>query len=94
MIPEEAAVTASTFYTVELSQRQRIYDLGYASREHLLESEFVVIDPRRASLHKKYATPGKDDGLENLQILLHRMGYERWTTVEGRLYIYRKTEGT
>ena len=94
MIPEEAAVTASTFYTVELSQRQRIYDLGYASREHLLESEFVVIDPRRASLHNKYATPGKDDGLENLQILLHRMGYERWATVEGRLYIYRKAEGT
>ena len=93
-IPEEAAVTASTFYTVELSQRQRIYDLGYASREHLQESEFVVIDPRGASLNKKYATPGKDDGLENLLILLHRMGYERWATVEGRLYIYRKAEGT
>jgi len=93
-IPEEAAVTASTFYTVELSQRQRIYDLGYASREHLLESEFIVIDPRGASLNKKYATPGKDDGLENLLILLHRMGYERWATVEGCLYIYRKTEGT
>ncbi len=91
IIPENATVTASTFYTVELSQRQIIYDLGYASREQLLESEYVVIDPQRASLNNKYATLGKDNGLENLLGLLHGMGYERVAAVENCLYIYRKS---
>ncbi len=89
-IPEDKTVTASTFYTTELSQRQTLYDLGYASREHLLDSEYVVIDPLRAFPNKKYASPGKKDGLQNLLALLHKQGYERIAAMEDRLYIYRK----
>ncbi len=91
-IPEDAIITASTFYTVELSQREMIYDLGYASRNQLLGSEYVVMDPRRTHLRDKYATPGKDNGLQNLLVLLQRNGYERVAIVEECLYVYRKTE--
>ncbi len=91
-IPEDATVTASTFYTVELSQRQIIYDLGYASREHLLESEYVVLQPEHSYSYKKYATAGKDNGLENLLSLLEKKGYEEVAAVENRLSVYKRTE--
>lgn len=44
-IPEEASVTASTFYSTYLSQREILYDVRYSSEEHLLSTEYVVIVP-------------------------------------------------
>lgn len=62
-IPEEASVTASTFFTTYLSQRDVIYDLGYASKAHILASSYVVIDPEH------------DSNWEKLSVLLEQNGY-------------------
>ncbi|MBP3701598.1 MAG: DUF2079 domain-containing protein, partial [Lachnospiraceae bacterium] len=40
-IPEDASVTATTFFTTWLSQRDIVYDVDYCSQEHLLSSEYV-----------------------------------------------------
>jgi len=42
-IPEGASVTASTLFTTALSQRENIRDIYYASRETMLDSDYVVL---------------------------------------------------
>ncbi|MBO5227792.1 MAG: DUF2079 domain-containing protein [Lachnospiraceae bacterium] len=87
-IPDEAAVTATTFYTSCLSQREVIYDLGYATREHVLETEYVVVN-LSADL-KKYADNGNNNGLERLIEFLEGNEYETVNEFEGVLVIYKK----
>lgn len=77
-IPEDASVTASTFYTTCLSQRDTIYDLGYASQEHILSSDYVVIG----------LSPAREDGAQ--AALLERNGYQVFAEVEDTLVIYQK----
>lgn len=77
-IPENASVAASTFYTVPLSQRQEIYDVGYASREHLLSAEYVVLSLGEADLEK-------------FTHLLETSGYRIEAELPEVLVIYRKT---
>ena len=43
-IPEDAPVAATTFYTTPLSQREVLYDVRYCSQEHLLSTQYVVLD--------------------------------------------------
>lgn len=74
-IPEDASVCATTFHTTHLSDREILYDVGYASRSHLLESEYVVLDLTRTSPYSKYATQGQENGLKNLIDLLERNRY-------------------
>ena len=90
-IPEDASVTAGTFLTTYLSHRDVIYDIGYASLEHLLASEYVVIDLTYESEFEKYATGGMDNGYPNLIRLLHREGYKLYGTLENNLLIFQKT---
>lgn len=78
-IPDDASVTASTFYTTYLSQRDVIYDLGYASRSQILDSEYVVIDP------------GHDADWETLTAILERNGYIRSESEDIPILIYRKS---
>ena len=78
-IPDDASVTASTFYTTYLSQRDVIYDLGYASKRHILESEYVVLDP------------GHDADWETLTAILERNGYIRSESEDIPILIYRKS---
>ncbi|MBQ9166834.1 MAG: DUF2079 domain-containing protein [Oscillospiraceae bacterium] len=89
-IPEDASVTAATFYTVQLSQRETLYDLRYCSREHLLETEYVVLKVSAGNDFKKYASDGKDNGFENLVKLLEENGYALYGSVENVLVIYRR----
>ena len=42
-IPDDASVTATTFYTTALSQRKILYDVHYSSKEHLLDTQYVVL---------------------------------------------------
>ena len=82
-IPAEASVTASSYYTTYLSQREILYDVRYASRDHLLETEYVALDARSQYGYDKYG------GLEGLRTLLENRGYEiltEWTNV---LVIYK-----
>ena len=79
-IPQDAAVTASTFYTAYLSDREILYDLGYASRDHLLESEYIVVSHSDSA--KRYG------GQKNLTSLLYGSGYNPWIILDGTLTVW------
>lgn len=81
-IPEDAAVTATTFYTTPLSSRAVLYDLRYCSEEHLLSSDYIVLDPG--------ATDDLDahGGYEALTALLAREGYALCFRLEDALLVY------
>jgi len=76
IIPEDASVATTTFYTTYLSQRDVLYDIRYCSREHLLETEFVALKPSATADYKKYATSGQNNGYENVVGLLEGKGYK------------------
>ena len=90
-IPEEASVTAATFYTTCLSEREVLYDVRYCTQEHLLASDYVVLEPKRTGDFKKYAEDG-ENGYENLCLLLEENGYYLQETVEDTIEIYAKIE--
>ena len=89
-IPDGASVTATTFYTPYLSQRETLYDVRYCSKNHLLSTEYVVLNPSASSSYKKFATVGKDNGFDNLAQLLEKNGYTLYNSLDGTLVIYRK----
>lgn len=91
LIPADASVTATGYYTVPLSNREILYDLRYTTREHMLESEYVVLNVKDTANFSKYATGGNDNGLENLLAILERNDYELFAEIEGILVIYRQT---
>lgn len=91
-IPDGASVTATTFYTTHLSQRDVLYDVRYSSKEHLLETEYVVLSISSTSDYKKYATGGKENGFDNLVKLLEKNGYIEYASIEDVLVIYRKVD--
>lgn len=91
-IPEGASVTATTFYTTYLSQRELLYDVRYSSKEHLLETEYVVLNISSTSDYKKYATGGKENGFENLVKLLEKNGYTEYASLEDVVVIYRRAD--
>ena len=89
VIPEEASVSASTFYVVPLSRRDILYDVQYSSEEHVLSTDYVVIDPRRKNSYVRYgASP--EEGYECFIELLLENGYTLTGEVENRMLIYRK----
>ena len=89
-IPEEAPVTATTFYTTYLSRRKILYDVRYSSQEHLLETEYVVLALPPSSDYKNYEDEDTDNGFENLVKLLEENGYREWKAIEDVLVIYHK----
>ena len=91
-IPNGASVTATTFYTTYLSQREVLYDVRYCSKEHLLETEYVVLKLSASSDYKKYATGGKDNGFDNLVKLLEKNGYTEYESLNDVLVIYHKEQ--
>lgn len=44
-IPKDASVSATTFYTAYLSQRENVYDVRYSSRDNTLSADYIVINP-------------------------------------------------
>lgn len=89
-IPEDASVTATTFYTVPLSERNVLYDVRYASREHLLSTEYVVLGAGHSDSYKPYASEGGADGYERLVALLRKNGYLLVDEIPGILAVYHK----
>lgn len=89
-IPDGASVTATTFYTTYLSQREILYDVRYCSLEHMLETQYVVLKISADSDFKKYAVNEEGNGFENLVNLLEENGYELYMSIEDILVIYRK----
>ena len=91
-IPDDASVAAPTFYTTHFSQRETLYDIRYCSREHLLEAEYVVLVLSANGDYKRYATGGKDNGIENLVRLLEYNGYTEYETLNDVLIILHKEQ--
>lgn len=89
-IPRDAAVASATYYTTHLSGRQVLYDIKYCSREHLLEAEYVVLDPGVSGDFKKYADEAGENGYGNLLQILTENGYRLHRSVDSRLEIYCK----
>ena len=90
LIPEDASVTATGYYTTHLSNREILYDLRYTTREHLLETDYIVMNIVSRKEYDKYATGGKDNGFENLLTILERNGYIPFAQIEGLILIYQK----
>lgn len=87
-IPESASVSATTFYTTYLSQRETLYDVSYASQEHLLSTDYIVLTP--TADYKKYEK-SQEDGYQNLINLLKENGYTLLTEIPNTLTVYRRT---
>lgn len=89
-VPEDASVAATTFYTTYLSEREVLYDVRYASKQHVLESEYVVLSIHSTGDYSRYHTNGKENGFENLVVLLERNGYQVFLQLDNVLVIYYK----
>lgn len=89
-IPEDASVSATTFYTTELSNREILYDVKYTSTENLLSSEYVALAVNSATNYTRYESES-GSGFENLCKLLEDNGYEVFAQLEDTLVIYKKT---
>ncbi len=90
LIPEDASVTSTTFYTTFLSQRDVLYDIGYVSNEHLLETEYVVLNVTAHSEYRKYADPGMQNGFDKVVEILESNGYQPYAELDAVLIIYKK----
>ncbi|MBR2888713.1 MAG: DUF2079 domain-containing protein [Oscillospiraceae bacterium] len=91
-VPKDASVSATTFYTTYLSQREVLYDVRYAQKDHVLSTEYVVLNVNGASEYKRYATGGQNNGYENLTRLLEANGYEIYESLGEIIVIYRKEQ--
>lgn len=88
-IPDDVSVAATTFFTTELSQRDVLYDIRYASKDHTFSCEYMAINPADAKSFKKYAQT-TETGYEEFVWLLTEQGYEKIAEHEGKLEIYKK----
>ncbi len=88
-VPEDASVAATTFYTTYLSQRDTLYDVRYASREHVLSCAYVVVSVTEKNSFKAYAVNG-ENGYENFVKLLTEHGFEKSAEYPGRLEVYQQ----
>ena len=84
VIPEDASVAATTYYTTILSQRDTLYDVRYASREHLLGCEYMALNTTDEKSYKAYG------GYEEFVGLLEAEGYGLIAQYGERLEIYHK----
>lgn len=84
VIPEDAEVAATTYYTTYLSQRAVLYDVRYASQEHLLSCEYLALNPKESKSYQKYG------GFESLEKMLQCNGFEEVASYSESLVIYRK----
>lgn len=88
-IPQNAAVTASTFYTTELSDRTYLYDIRYAKRENLLSSQYIVLAVDGD--YERYDAGEAGSGFANLTEILWLNDYSATFELPGILVIYQKT---
>lgn len=88
-IPRDAVITATTFYTVPLADCPTLYDLQYCSTEHLLSSDYVVMDGSAA--YKRYATqPWETWTREDFVTLLTENGFTVLDSPDESLTIWHK----
>ena len=88
-IPKDASVSAAAFYVVPLSDRDVLYTIRYASVEHILSSDYVVLDMTGSSSYKNFETENAS-GYDNLVQLLLQNGYTMTGQAENAAAIYQK----
>ena len=88
-VPEDVSVAATTFYTTHLSQRDTLYDIRYASREHIFSCEYVVLGVTDKGSYKAFAVDG-EGGYENFVEILLELGYEKTAEHKGKLEVYKR----
>ena len=81
-IPDDVSVAATTFYTAPLWDREILYDVKYADTAHVLECEYVVLNPKETTSFKKYGDA------ETFINLLEENGYTLLAELEGQVEIY------
>ena len=81
-IPDDVSVAATTFYTAPLWDRETLYDVKYAALPHVLECEYVVLNPSETTSYKKYGDA------EAFIALLVENGYTLLAELEGQVEIY------
>lgn len=86
LVPDDASVTAHTYYVVPLSDRKDLYDVRYCSLQQILETEYVVLRADFSSDFRRYAA-NEDDGYAALARILKSRGYEQ-IHENGSLVIY------
>ena len=89
VIPEDASVAATTYYTTHLSQRDTLYDIRYASKEHIFSCEYIALGVKSTYSYKPYAANG-ENGYENFRDMILAQGYEKIAEYTGITEIYRK----
>ena len=88
-IPADASVSATTFNTAFLSEREILYDIRYTTWDHIRQTEYVVMKTNTQD-YGNFADPGQNNGYENLTALLLSDGYEVWETMGSSILIYKK----
>ena len=88
-VPEDTSVAATTYYTTYLSQRDTLYDIRYASKEHILGCEYIALGVKSTYSYKPYAVDG-ENGYENFRDMILAQGYEKIAEYSGVTEIYKR----
>lgn len=88
-IPEDASVAATTYYTTHLSRRSTLYDIRYASEEHIFSCEYIALAVKSTYSYKPYAADGKN-GYENFRDLVLAQDYEKIAEYPNVAEIYKR----
>ena len=83
-VPDCASAAATTFYTAPLANRETLYDIKYASQDHVLECEYVVVSLSDTTSFQKY---GDRDGFI---AMLEENGYILCSQLDGQIAIYQR----
>ena len=89
IIPDDASVAATTYYTVHLSQRDTLYDIRYASKEHIFSCDYLALAVKSTYSYKPFAVNG-EQGYENFRDMILAQGYEKIAEYQGVTEIYKK----
>ena len=88
-VPEGASVAATTYYTTYLSKRDTLYDIRYASEEHIFGCDYIALAVKSTYSYKPYAVNG-ENGYENFRDMILEQGYEKIAEYKNVTEIYRK----
>lgn len=90
-VPQDASVTASTFFVPHLSQRTELYTLRDASAEHIRGSEYVVLKVGAEFDYARFSNDADPVGYDTCRSELERVGFRLCYELEGQVLIYQNT---
>lgn len=88
-VPEGESVAATTYLTTYLSQREILYDVCYASEEHILSCSYAVLKKTDSYSYRRFEVDG-EQGFENFVAFLTANGFELWQDYSS-IVIYKNT---